>query len=230
MSGQVVAVCGLTVEARIASGPGVIAIAGGGRSDRLEDALERAVDDGASALISFGIAGALIPALRPGQLIVADQIVAKSTSFATDPRWFDALMQRTGAMRATIAARDLLASTVAMKSALHEETGASAVDMESHIAARVAMRHGLPFAALRAIADPRDRSLPPAATIAMKEGGGIDLAAVLRSIARSPGQLPGLMAIARDTSAALGGLRRGRRLLGHGLGHPDLDQLGVDVV
>ncbi len=36
----------------------------------------------------------------------------------------------------------------------------SAVDMESHVAARVAARHGLPFAALRVISDPASRSLP----------------------------------------------------------------------
>ena len=104
------------------------------------------------------------------------------------------------------------------------------VEVEALRADAAATRHDLPFVVLRAIADPSDRSLPPAATIAMKQGGGIDLAAVLRSIAKTPGQLPALLAIARDTRAALSGLRRGRRLLGRGLGYLDLDQLGLDVI
>ncbi len=40
------------------------------------------------------------------------------------------------------------------KAALHSETGAAAVDMESHIAAAYAAEAGLPFAALRVISDP----------------------------------------------------------------------------
>ncbi len=53
----VVAVTGLAMEARIASGPGVRAIAGGGNARLLILALERELARGASAVISFGIAG-----------------------------------------------------------------------------------------------------------------------------------------------------------------------------
>lgn len=226
----VVAVCGLAVEARIARGVDVVTVAGGGRSDLLAEAIERAIIDGASSLISFGIAGALDPALRPGRLIVADRVVAHDRTFTVDPAWSRALVDRTGALAVSLTADDHMAVTATMKAQLRTRTGAAAVDMESHVVACIAERHGLPFVVLRAIADPSERSLPPAATIAMKEGGGIDPAAVLRSIAKNPGQLPALIAIARDTRAALGGLRRGRRLLGRGLGYLDLDQLGVDVI
>ena len=41
------------------------------------------------------------------------------------------------------------------KPTLHRTTGALAVDMESHVAARIAARHGLPFAAGRVISDRR---------------------------------------------------------------------------
>ena len=48
----------------------------------------------------------------------------------------------------------------ACKAALRSETGAAAVDMESHIAAAYAAEAGLPFAALRVISDPASRALP----------------------------------------------------------------------
>src|SRR5256885_9970689 len=48
----------------------------------------------------------------------------------------------------------------ACKAALRLETGAAAVDMESHIAAAYAAEFELPFAALRVISDPASRALP----------------------------------------------------------------------
>ncbi len=192
--------------------------------------IEAAVEAGVVALVSFGIAGALDPALAPGRLIVADTVGAADATFVAHRGWSTAIAERTGATRASIAAGDLLVPSAAMKARLRADSGAVAVDMESHVVARIARRHGLPFVVFRAIADPAKRSLPPAATVAMKEGGGIDLAAVLRSVATSPGQIPGLVAIARDTRAALGALRRARGQLGAGLHYLDLGELLVDVV
>ena len=56
------------------------------------------------------------------------------------------------------------------KRALHLNTGAIAVDMESHVVATVGAAHGLPVAAMRVITDPpsvrcpRPRSRPCART------------------------------------------------------------------
>ena len=47
------------------------------------------------------------------------------------------------------------------KRALYVKTGAIAVDMESHIVARIGAAHGLPVAAIRVITDPAVRALPP---------------------------------------------------------------------
>lgn len=228
---NVLAVCGLAVEARLASGPGVRTVAGGGDARSLALAIEREVAAGAVAIISYGVAGALIASLAPGALIVADAIISASERLPVDARWARALRDRLpDAITATLAGHDGIVGDPRHKSSLHRSSGASAVDMESHIAARIAAAHGLPFVALRAIADPLARLLPPAASVAMRPGGGIDLPAVLWSIARSPAQLPQLARIARDTQKALGALGRARRLLGDRLGYTDLDQLLVDVV
>ena len=111
------------------------------------------------------------------------------------------------------------------KRALYAETSALAVDTESHVAAEIALAHGLPFAALRVVADAADRDLPPAATVALKPGGRVDVKAVLRSLAATPSQLPLLLRTAVDAQAAFAALRRGRRRLGDDLGAFDRDVL-----
>ncbi len=230
MRARVVAVCGLAVEARIAAGDGVVTVAGGGRSAELAIAIEACIAARAQPLLSFGMARALDAALRPGTLVVADAVISGDDRYGTDDRWSLSLREATGAVSGVIAAGDAMVVDAAAKRRLRVTTGAVAVDMESQVVARIARRHALPFAVFRAIADPAERSLPSAATVAMKPGGGIDLAAVLGSIARSPRQLPQLIAIGLDTRRALRALGRGRRLLGGGLGHADLDQLRVDVI
>ena len=103
--------------------------------------------------------------------------------------------------------------TQADKQALAAATGALAVDMESHIAARLAAAHGLPFAALRVICDPAARAIPPAAIAGMREDGGTDLGAILRALLRGPGQLPAMIRLAGDARTAFGVLARCRRSL-----------------
>ncbi|PTS74141.1 phosphorylase, partial [Sphingomonas sp. HMWF008] len=112
------------------------------------------------------------------------------------------------AHRGCIIGADSIIVSAAEKAALYAKTGAIAVDMESHIAARVAERHNLPFAILRTISDTADHALPPAALVGMKPDGGVALGAVLASVARNPAQLPALIRTGRDAGAAFASLRR----------------------
>jgi Nucleoside phosphorylase len=84
-------------------------------------------------------------------------------------------------------------ATVGEKQALHLQTHAHAVDMESHIVARVSARRGLPFAVLRVISDAATDRLPPAALCGMRSDGSMAIGAVLGSLARNPIQLPALV-------------------------------------
>ena len=99
------------------------------------------------------------------------------------------------------------------KVVLRNETGATAVDMESHIAARYAASVRLPFAALRVINDPASRSLPALALNALKPNGDIDPWKVLRGVARKPTTIPALMRTAHDFNRAIATLRGCRSLL-----------------
>ena len=224
-----IAVVGLAFEAKIAAGPGV-AVVGRATGHKLEASLARALRKSCRGVISFGIAGGLTHDLHPGDVIVASSIIDSDGSHPIDPIWAKKLLTAfPGARHAPLAGVDAPLADPADKSALHEATGALAVDMESHIAGRFAAANGLGFAAVRVVADPAARVLPHAALVGMRSDGTIDLWAVLRSLARRSTQVPALLRVARDASAARSSLRRGRRLLGPGFGLLDLGELQLDV-
>ena len=232
-TGSVLSVSGLATEARIAAGPGVRALAGGGDPVTLAEAIEHEVASGTRALISFGVAGALAPMLAVGSVIVARSVlvVGSSCRLDADAGWSSALLRLLPqAITADLLGSDAVIAEPGQKADLHARTEAMAVDMESHVVATIAARYGLPFVALRTIADPAERRVPPAARVAMRPGGGIELFSVLQSLGREPGQLADLFRIALDTRKALGVLRRSRRLLGGRLGYLDLDELALHVV
>ncbi|MBY0612469.1 MAG: phosphorylase [Beijerinckiaceae bacterium] len=211
----VLAVVGLKAEAKIAASPNVLCLCGGGQAELLETAIRRAAADLVAAIISFGIAGGLAPDLQPGTLVIANAVVGPTGErYGVDEAWAERLSAKLPfALRGVIAGLDEPASTIEQKEGLHERSGALAVDMESHIAARLAHEFGLPFIALRAVADHAGCLLPPAALVGMKPDGSTDIAAVLRSLARRPTQLPALIQTAAEAGRAMGQLKRSRRLL-----------------
>lgn len=220
----VIAVTGLRFESRIATGEGVVVVCGSGRT--LLASLYEAVAGGCRGIISFGTAGGLIGDETAGCWVVATGIIAERERFPTHLLWSRRLKQTLSrAIEADIAGVDRPVADPKAKRMLHERTGAAAVDMESHLAARVAAANGLPFAACRVIIDPLDRALPAAAIIEPRNDGTPDLTGVLASLMRSPSQVPALIGTALDAHTARRALLRGRRLLGVGLGFPDFGQL-----
>ena len=234
-----VAVTGLAFEARIVAGPGVTVVCGGGQI-QLRRSLETAIRNGCHGILSFGIAGGLAPHLKPGSCIVARHIIAENGRFASDSGWAQSLMDmvkgatpRRAALRdvsfGDIAGSDVPLAGIHAKRDLREKTGAVAVDMESHVAARIAAEHRVPFAAFRVITDPSHRALPPAALVATTPDGAVDFQAIMRSLIRHPKQVPTLFRLALDSWAARQALVPGRRFLGPNLGLPDMRQHLLDV-
>jgi hopanoid-associated phosphorylase len=199
-------------EAELLAGPGVVALAGGGRAEALEAALRAAAEQGASVILSLGIAGALADGLSPGEWVVAEAVIVDGEPMATDRRWREQLLARLpGARTGAFLGSDAMLTEAAEKRRAHAETGALAVDMESHVAARVAKRLGLPFAAARVISDAADRSLPPAVKRGMRPDGAMAVGPVLAALARDPRQLPGLIRTGLDAQRAFQALARAGR-------------------
>ncbi|MCJ2033061.1 phosphorylase [Methylobacterium sp. J-068] len=221
----VLAVTGLAKEARLAAGPGVLAIGAGGDPVRLRALLARRTEPGCRAVVSFGIAGGLEPDLRPGDVLIASAIVSVDRRFEADPAIADALLKaltKAGARvrSGALAGVDEAVLTVAGKAATRALTGCVGVDMESHVSAAFAERHGLPFAALRIVCDPAARAIPAFAAKALKPNGEPDILAVLSAVARDPRQIRPLIHLARDSGTAFASLKRCRVRLGEGLGVP----------
>lgn len=234
-----VAVTGLAFEARIVAGPGVTVVCGGGQLE-LRRSLDAAIRKGCHGVLSFGIAGGVAPHLRPGACVVARTVISGPTRYPSDSAWAKSLigmLQRRssrviGLQRVSfgdIVGADEPVATVEEKRRLHQETGAVAVDMESHVAARIAIEHGVPFAAIRVITDPFDRALPPAALVATNADGGVNFPAILRSLIERPGQVSMLFRLALDSWAARRALVPSRRFLGPNLGLPELGEELLDV-
>ena len=222
---SVLAVTGLIREARIARRAKLIpVISGGGDNElliaRLEEAIAKHKPKG---IVSFGIAGALAPLLKIGDVVIATHVVHDDERYATDAVWTHAMRARLPrATPAIIVGHGQIVSHVDGKRRLFAQSGAHAVDMESHIAARLAHRHGIPFAALRTISDVANRGLPPAALVPLKPNGRIRLTHVLASVASDPGQIPDLMKTGREAGKAMRALLRSRNALGLFLGCPYL--------
>jgi adenosylhomocysteine nucleosidase len=222
-------VTGLVQEARIAAGPGMAVVCSASDPAQLRALLSVFDPKTIRGVVSFGVAGGLDPSLRSGDIVVATEVVAG------DARWLAGLslseqqianiaLGRRRVVRGGLAGVEEVVVEEAGKLALRLETGAAAVDMESHIAAAYAAEAGLPFAALRVISDSVSRVLPALARTAIKPNGEVDLRKLLRGVARNPRALRGLVSTGIDFNRALKSLRgcRGFLLGGEGLVAADL--------
>ncbi|MGF6773422.1 hopanoid-associated phosphorylase [Paraburkholderia sp. GAS199] len=215
----VIVVTGMAFEAKIARGEGVDVVYAA-RADLLERALSAALARGCSGIVSFGTAGGLAPDLDAGALIVAEAVDGPFGRLPTDRLWADRLAAACAAgplqsrvRRGPMAAVAAPLVTAQDKRALHQSTGALAVDMESHIAGAAAAAHGVPFAVCRAIVDPAWRTLPSAATAGLRDDGTTALGPILRELLRQPSQLGALIQLAGDAKAARASLVEARRAM-----------------
>lgn len=225
---RIAIVVGMRSEGRIANISRDLTIVGGGSSAQVEAGLTRAMREAKSqgrplqGILSFGVAGGLAAELRPGDIVLPQAIHAGEEAYSCHAGWQASLArQLPRAFGGALVGVDAPVGAPEAKRRLHRDVGAMAVDMESHGAARFAMSRGLPFAALRAIADPQSRALPPAALVGMKSDGSADILAVLGALARGPRQMGGLIQTALDAKAGMAALLGSRRLLGASFGFDD---------
>ncbi|OJY24970.1 phosphorylase [Pandoraea sp. 64-18] len=221
MTPPIIVVTGMPFEARIARGDGVVVVCA--QNNTLASDLQAAMArDGARGLVSFGTAGGLRPGVAPGRWVIAHRVLdmpQQAHAYVSCVRWADALRRAMpDALHADLAGVTAPVVRADDKAAVWRESGAAAADMESHIVARVAQAHGLPFVAARVVIDPAERSLPPAALAGLRSDGSTDILGVLRSLAVNPLQLPSLLSVGKDASRAKQAMRHGREVIALTLG------------
>jgi adenosylhomocysteine nucleosidase len=207
----------------------LLAVSGMGRAAAV-GAAGALVDAGATALVSWGLAGGLDPGLQAGTICLPSTVVSRDgAAFATDLHLREILTAAIS-RRLVIVSGKLLTSAVAIedvaaKAAAFAETGAVAVDMESAGVAQVAASNKLPFVAVRAIVDTAGDTLPRAVLAAGTEGR-VRFARLILGIASSPREIAPLLRLAnryRAATRALGAVARTGALapLAFGAAHSD---------
>ena len=153
-------------------GDGSLVSVSGVGGDSAAHAARDLVAAGVGALLSWGVAGGLDPALGRGAVLLPAEVLRPAAGggplplqrFATCRSW-RARLDAALAPRVRVACGALLTSalplgTAQIKAQMFQETRAVAIDMESAAVAAVAADHGLPFVALRVILDTARDSLP----------------------------------------------------------------------
>ena len=198
-------VVGLADEARLlADTPGFVECCGPGPAGASR-AAKRAIESGANALLSFGVAGALDPLLRTGQIVVATEVFRRGGGgFPCDETWRNRCVEALGVPpHGAIFGSDIPIAETEQKRLLFESSGAVAVDMESHAVGRAAAEAKLPFLAVRAIADIANQPVPAHLAACFNDRGEPRSLAIIASLIRYPSEIFMLPAASRAYRAAL---------------------------
>jgi adenosylhomocysteine nucleosidase len=142
-------------------------------------------------VLSCGFAGGLNPELAVGDVVfmtgypaLEERLAnadAKLVSFFTAPR---------------------IATTVAEKKKLREETGADIVEMESGAILAVCRESRIPCAMVRVISDAANEDLPLDFNALAKPDKSLDFGKLFLAVAKSPGKIGALMQLQKKTDFA----------------------------
>lgn len=209
-TGMIGVVTGLASEAAVLSDqPGLAVLCNGPGPAPAEAAARSLLAQGARALVSAGICGALDPVLTPGAVVLPSRVVERADparSWLVDPVWHAAVMAAApadaGFATGALLGSDRAVASVAGKQHLAGRTGTVAVDMESHAVARVAEEAGVPLLVLRTVADTAADALPAWVFGLLNRDGTPNAAVAARRIVLGPWRLPGLIRLARRSRAA----------------------------
>jgi adenosylhomocysteine nucleosidase len=173
---------------------------------RARAAARAAVAAGAKALVAWGLAGGLVASVRPGDVVLPERGLARGEAgWRAHQRWHAALERALGATfnvhtGPLVSVTEVLASPLAKRVAA-ESCGAVAVDMESAAVAAVASDAGIPYVALRIVADGSTDSLPDDISKWIDASGRRRLRPLLGTVV-APAQWPTLLRLASRQRAA----------------------------
>lgn len=217
MSGFIGIVCGLKSEAAAveaslkAAGVDASKVrigVSGANALRAEEIAWGFLNKGAKALVSAGLCGGLDPGLKTGDLVLGERVVSEQGDLVIADKRLAAAADKFSPRHVAIFGSDEIIDSVEKKQALYRRFAAETVDMESHGAARAAGNSGIPFIAIRVVADAASRVLPKAAFRAVSPSGGVNVLNVLVDCLQQPQQFEQIFALGRDSGAATDVLRR----------------------
>ena len=170
--------------------------------ERAQRALEAIDLAGYQVCIAAGFAGALVPKLQVGDVLVAKKARRGQSNDLIE---CDAALaeQAVGASAKAIGelvSVDHVATTAEEKYALTPY--GEAVDMESYTVLAAAQRQRVPHVAIRVISDRHDQILPVDLSTTVDENGQVAIGSVMRMLAGKPGQIGALMRLGRESKIA----------------------------
>jgi adenosylhomocysteine nucleosidase len=201
--------CGLEAEAALARRKRGAAVAcSAARPDKARERARELVCQGATHLLSFGLAGALKPGLNAGDLILGLSVRSTGGQWACD----SAMLARTEpmfpeALSGPLYGTEKIIAASSDKHLFYRKYGCLAADMESQAVAEIAQEARVPFSVVRVIADTAPMNLPKAALVPLLENGRVDGIGVTRSLIKNPFQIPALVHVGISSGKAMRKLR-----------------------
>jgi len=160
--------------------------------------------------LTCGFAGGLNPELKLGEVVFEltnrrDEFHASQTELEIRDSWNSSLREMllaAGAKPAKIFCADRIATTIAEKKKLRDETGADAVEMESAAIHAVCRERGIPCATVRVISDTANEDLPLDFNALVRPDQSLDFGKLAWAAAKSPGKISALMQLQKKTRFA----------------------------
>jgi adenosylhomocysteine nucleosidase len=195
---------------------GTLVVVSGIGGSAAADGARALIDAGATALISWGMAGGLDPALASGTIFLPSEVISRDGMAVMTARYWRERLSAALAVHCPVACGRLLTSSraigcAAAKAAAFRDTGAAAVDMESLAVAAVAGSHELPFIAVRVIVDTAADIVPQAVIAACGSSGHLRIARLIAALVLRPGDLAALIRLLPRYRAAGRSLRAAAR-------------------
>jgi adenosylhomocysteine nucleosidase len=197
-------------------GAGWLAVAGAG-AENATRASERLLANGATALLTWGLAGGLKPGLPAGTVLLPASIDREAASdpatkkAVVDKHWHKFLLGRLQAEFPVccepLVQTDFPISSVSDKLSLFQRSGACGVDTESAAVGRVARQAKTPFAVLRVVADAATGCSPQAWQRAVDIHGRLDSAVLLTGLLKRPQDLALFFGFMRDSRRGMAALK-----------------------
>jgi adenosylhomocysteine nucleosidase len=142
-------------------------------------------------VLTCGFAGGLNPELMHGAVV-----------FATDAAQLREKLLGAGAKPAKFCCAARIATTATEKEELRRSTGADVVEMESEAIHAVCRERGIPCATVRVISDTAGEDLPLDFNRLSNVDLSLNYAKLALAIAMSPGKIPALLRLRKNTSFA----------------------------